>query len=158
MIAGKIIALIVGAVLCVWLLLAEFAVWHIGSAESWGDTSLAIDGTQLTLWGVAAAPVEKNCAGERGGQWPCGAVAMSRILDAVRGKSLWCSERGSKHEERTLARCYVSAGFFRWKDVARELVRDGWLIADPDQAKEYVKESLAARDAGRGLWHGSSQT
>ncbi len=156
MLVGKIIALILGTILGAWLLLAEFSAWHVGRAQNWGDTSLTIRGSEIKLWGVASAPVEKNCQGEAG-QWPCGAVAMSRILASVRGKNLWCTERGSSSDQRQLARCYVSVGWFRWKDVARELVREGWLIADPDQAREYVNDSLAARDAGRGLWHGSSQ-
>lgn len=156
MLAAKFFALILGGILCLWLLFAEVNDWHVGNAQNWGDTTLAIDGKNLTLWGVAAAPVEKNCEGDTG-QWPCGAVAMSRIISAVQGKHLWCTERGAMQADRLLARCYVSIGLFRWKDVARDLVRDGWLIADPDQAREYVKEALAARDAGRGLWHGSNK-
>jgi endonuclease YncB( thermonuclease family) len=109
-----------------------------------GD-SLAVDGTEVRLYGIDAPELHQTC--ERAGRpWPCGEAAKRRMAELAAGRLVRCRVRDVDRYRRLVAEC--SAG---GEDLARRLVKDGLAVAETAG----FAEEAEARAARRGLWAGS---
>jgi endonuclease YncB( thermonuclease family) len=104
---------------------------------------------RIRLTGIDAPELAQTCRDARGAGWPCGIRArdaLSRIV--ARKAALSCSSVGKDRYDRALSRCQLADG----RDLAAQLVRDGWAMATDE---EYLLEQGVAQSAKAGIWQGT---
>jgi endonuclease YncB( thermonuclease family) len=108
-----------------------------------GD-SLAVDGTEIRIFGIDAPELHQSC--ERAGRpWPCGEAAKKRMAELAAGRLVRCRVRDVDRYRRLVSEC--SAG---GADLGRQLVREGLAVAET----AHFAEEAEARAARRGIWAG----
>lgn len=157
MLFGKLIAVALGLFLVFALIRSELRHVHFGEAITQGGEQLVIDGQQLRLWGIQMPQVEATCKLDNG-YWPCGAYATAALLVQTRKGRIVCLEKGSAGQEAAPAKCYTTRNLVTWKDMGRELVRDGWAMPRLKDSREYLPVAAEAETARRGLWKNSAAT
>jgi endonuclease YncB( thermonuclease family) len=136
-----------GILLSVWspALAAEF----VGRPHVIDGDTIEIEGRRLRLDGIDAPEGGQSC--ERQGQrYDCGSEATRALTRIINGQPVRCE--GSKRDRygRAIVTCFAGR-----TDVGRELVTQGWAVAEFGET--YVREESAARSARRGLWAGQFQ-
>jgi endonuclease YncB( thermonuclease family) len=152
---GKLIAVALGLFLVIAFIRSELKQVHFGEAVAQGGGQLVINGQKLRLWGILMPQVEATCKLDNG-HWPCGAYAAAALLVQTRKGRVMCMEQGSAEQVVAPARCYTTRNFVTWKDMGRELVRDGWAMPKLKDSREYLPMAAEAETAGRGLWKSSA--
>lgn len=121
-----------------------------------------IDGDSLTitnsgerqtirLRAIDAVEYRQICSDPARGPWPCGKEARA-ALERIAGKTmLHCELSGHDRYGRSIAACRTAA-FPDGVDIAAEMVRAGWAVADGDT---YLAEEGEAQARRRGIWRGS---
>jgi endonuclease YncB( thermonuclease family) len=117
-----------------------------GRAYATGPDSLRIGNTVVKLSGVEAPEAEQRC-GTGARVWRCGATAEAALARLVSGRTIACSTSGEDSAGRTLGRCSYGD-----KDVAAELVRQGYVFADGTFLARYGSQEREARAAKAGIW------
>lgn len=118
-----------------------------GNARAVDGDSLMIDGRSLRLTGLDAPELAQTCLS--GGQtYPCGRQARTTLAALLARGQLDCRLSGQDRFDRHLAQCFVGG-----VDVAADMVRLGWAVADGD----YAAEEAQARESRVGIWRGSFQ-
>jgi endonuclease YncB( thermonuclease family) len=151
MLLGKVIAVGLGIVLVVWLVVGAFRKVHYGEATVVGTGVLSIEGREYSLWAVKIPEVAETCSSQRGA-WPCGAFAAAALVLEVTDKSVVCFGKAERAERILPAKCYASGNLLVWKDVSRELVKQGWAKPNLAVSREYEPISRAAATDTVGLW------
>jgi endonuclease YncB( thermonuclease family) len=120
-----------------------------------GDSfTMRADGAQhaVRLLGIDAPERAQTCLDGRGRPWPCGVRARDALTSlAPRGAPVSCRSEGKDRFERALSRCALADG----RDLAAELVRQGWAIAT---SEDYLVEQDRARALRAGVWQGDFVT
>jgi endonuclease YncB( thermonuclease family) len=119
-----------------------------GRAYATGADTLRIGGLTVRLGDIDAPEGEQRCGGGTS-RWRCAQVAESVLARIVGGRRVVCSLGGRDAAGRQLGQCSVGQ-----KDVAAELVRQGYVLADGGLFARYAGEEREARDARAGLWSG----
>jgi len=119
-----------------------------GRAYATGPDTLRIGNVTVRLSDIEAPEGEQRCGGGAN-KWRCAQVAESVLSRLVNGRKVSCSLGGNDEAGRRLGQC--SAG---QKDVAAELVRQGYVFADGSFLARYAGEERQARAAKAGVWGG----
>ncbi len=122
-----------------------------GRAYATGADTLRIGGVAVKLSDIEAPEGDQRCGGGAG-KWRCAQVAESVLSRLVNGRKVSCSLDGSDEAGRQLGQCSVGQ-----KDVAAELVRQGYVFADGSFLARYSSEEREARAAKAGLWSGEAE-
>jgi endonuclease YncB( thermonuclease family) len=152
MLLGKVIAVGLGILLVVWLIVGAFREVHYGYAAVVATGVLSIEGREYSLWAVKSPEVVETCSTQQGA-WPCGAFATAAVLLQVTDKSVMCFGKAERAERIQPAKCYASGNLLVWKDVARELVKQGWARPDLAVSQEYEPISRTAASDSVGIWN-----
>jgi endonuclease YncB( thermonuclease family) len=144
---------IVGAALLV-AGLAWLAMWWrgpdrpgevVGFARVIDGDSLAVDGTDIRIFGIDAPELHQTC--ERAGRpWPCGEAAKRRMAELAGGRLVRCRVRDVDRYRRLVSECRAGE-----EDLGRQLVREGLAVAE---SADFAEEA-EARAGRRGIWAGS---
>lgn len=105
----------------------------------------------LRLIGVDAVEYRQTCKRANGALWDCGKEARTALVRLAGKGPLSCDLRGRDHYQRTLATCRTAPAP-DGVDLAAEMVRAGWGVANND---DYRYEEVEAREARRGIWQGA---
>jgi endonuclease YncB( thermonuclease family) len=122
-----------------------------GRAYATGADTLRVGGISVRLGDIEAPESEQRCGGGAG-KWRCAQVAESVLSRLVNGRRTSCGLGGSDEAGRQLGHCSVGR-----KDVAAELVRQGYVFADAGLFARYAGEEREARAAKAGLWSGEAE-
>jgi endonuclease YncB( thermonuclease family) len=116
-----------------------------GRAYASGADTLRIEGRTVRLAGIDAPEAEQRCGRGRGAR--CGAAAETALSRLVGRRSVTCTLSGSDPAGRPLGQC--SAGD---RDIAAELVRQGYAFAGGGILASYASQEREARAAKAGVW------
>lgn len=132
--------------ICLWAYLQREPEMSLtGQAFVQDGDSLRVAGERVRLTGLDAPEYEQTCQDAAGNDWPCGIRARDALAVLVQGAELECRTEGRDVYERALARCTISG-----RDIAAELVAQGWAVADG----RYRTEEETARLEKLGIWQG----
>ena len=118
-----------------------------GSARVIDGDTLRIADARLRLRAMDAFETRQTC--ERDGRaYACGREATRAMVQLTRERDVECS--GSKRDRyrRLLVRCRADG-----VDLGREMVRQGWAVAE--YGRDYRSDEHAARAAQAGAWAGT---
>jgi endonuclease YncB( thermonuclease family) len=113
-----------------------------------GDT-LHVGDEKIRLFGIDAPEKGQTCTGPDGKAWACGLWAAEQLQEKLEGGSLTCRGQDRDRYGRLLATCTVDG-----RDVAKDLVEEGAVLAFRRYSSRYVGAENSARAAGRGVWSG----
>lgn len=110
-----------------------------------GDT-LDVDGRRIRLHGIDAPERGQPCT-RNGQSYDCGEASKQYLTFLLTGENVTCDRRSTDKWGRDVANCIAGT-----KDVAAQLVRQGWAIAYLEYSADYVEEERFARSNELGLW------
>jgi endonuclease YncB( thermonuclease family) len=113
-----------------------------------GD-GVEIDQVKVRLFGADAPEIEQYCERRDGSRWRCGQYATVALDRIAGGKDVSCVLREKDRYGRQIGVCKVEG-----RDLAQELVREGWALAYRRYSTDYVPEEQAAQRAKAGIWAG----
>lgn len=113
-----------------------------------GDT-LSMGGERLRIHGIDAPEMAQSCE-RRGRPYACGEAARSAMAGILGRGVVSCRQLDTDQYRRRIVRCHDEQG----RDIAAELVRQGWAVAFTRYSTAYVAQESAVRAARRGLWEG----
>lgn len=149
----------IGAVLAVFLLVAGSAAPAAAAEVIKADRATVIDGdtidvgsVRVRIHGIDAPELGQRCANGRGGAWPCGEHAVSRLAELVAAGPLSCRRVDVDQYGRVVAVCHV-----RGVDVGAQLVEEGLAWASRRYSDAYDRQEDAARRARRGVWRAETE-
>lgn len=117
-----------------------------------GDT-IHVGDVTVRLHGIDAPEVAQMCDDAEGRPWPCGAVIRETLATTYDGQIATCTERDRDRYGRSVAKCYVDG-----RDLAGEIVANGWAEAYRRYSMDYDLAEKAAQVQGVGLWAGTMQS
>lgn len=109
---------------------------------------ISINGQAFRLFGVDGFEFHQTCVVD-GRVLACGASATRALQTLLDPVAVTCSPVGEPVNDVRFATCTTVEG-----DVAENMVRQGWAIADRARSDRYVATEDAARAAGAGAWRG----
>ena len=125
---------------------AMAATWTGNAHVVDGDT-LKMDGTRLRLLAMDAFETRQTC--ERGGTtYGCGVEATNTMVSMTQDQQVSCSGRKHDRYRRPLVHCHAGG-----RDLGREMVRQGWAVAE--YGRQYRRDEQDARLARAGAWAGT---
>lgn len=104
-------------------------------------------GIYVRLFGIDAPELNQPCLSRDKKPWACGPAAGGQLLKLTLGKTLVCT--GTKRDAigRIISTCTVDG-----KDLAHEMARTGWAVANPRETKLYLGPQQAAQIKTLGFW------
>lgn len=114
-----------------------------------GDT-LRVGSRQLRLAGIEAPELYQSCTGADGRAWACGDSARQGLARLLRAGNVSCDVSAGDGDD-AVGSCRLGE-----RDVAAELVRDGFAFGETGIFAPYRGEEEAARSARRGIWAGEA--
>ncbi len=117
-----------------------------------GDT-LHVSGTTVRLFGIDAPEMDQTCRDAGGREWGCGAFVAAELARRYGGQTATCEPLDTDRYGRTVARCRVAG-----RDIAEDLVLDGWATAYQQYSQDYVLAEKSAQLRQAGLWSGTMQS
>jgi endonuclease YncB( thermonuclease family) len=122
-----------------------------GPAAALTGDSMRVDGALVRLAGIQAPAAGQPCYRDDGRRWNCASAARSGLAKILRAHSVTCTPSGQEDGGRTIANCVIDGS----RDVATELVRDGYVFAtDNSFFSSLGGEESVAREAKHGIWQG----
>lgn len=113
-----------------------------------GDT-LEFGFRRIDLWAADALERFQKCL-IGANATACGANAIQALSALIGGQPVRCTIITRNRYNRELGRCQNADGI----DINREMVRQGWAVADRRIDTAYVTTEAEARAAGAGAWQG----
>jgi len=119
-----------------------------------GD-SLAIDKTELRIYGIDAPELRQTCSDAQGQSWRCGEAAKSALRKLVSQGELRCSPRARDRYGREVATCRAKGV----DDIGAAMIRAGHAVRFGNTPEgDYLAAEAAARREKRGIWQGAFTT
>ena len=112
-----------------------------------GD-SFEINGKEYRLQGVDAPEYMQQCYDEFEQEYRCGEKAYE-VLQKIVDYDVKCNVVEKDRYKR-----YVAVCISRGKDVAEELVKQGWAVAYTQYTDYYVEAEKEAKVLKKGIWQG----
>ena len=123
-----------------------------GRIQTLTGDSLKVGDSFVRLAGIEAPERDQMCTRLDGRTWKCGAAAKDALARLVRGRQATCTKTGDMSGEQAIVTCSADG-----KDIAEELVREGFVFATGAIFSGYAAIEDEAREAKRGLWLGEAQ-
>ncbi len=120
-----------------------------GRAAAVDGDGLEIHGRKIRLFGIDAPEAGQLCTRSDGARWHCGSYATVALDRLVAGREVTCRVRDIDRYGRPVAVCTAGG-----RDLAAELVRQGWALAYRRFSRDYADEEEAARAERAGIWAG----
>jgi endonuclease YncB( thermonuclease family) len=117
-----------------------------------GDT-VEVNGTTVRLSGIDAPEAGQRCALPSGKTWPCGEMAMERLVMLSEG-GISCSGTTTDLYGRLLGACTSSDG----RNVNEVMVAEGLAWAFRKYSSDYAAAEESAKAARSGVWQAATQT
>ena len=139
---------IYAVILSVLPLLAGISAWAqeiTGIADVRSANEVALNGTVVRLFGLAAPVPDARCD-LSDGRYRCGVVAWAELVKLADGRDLSCDVESRTGDGLPVVTCYLGE-----RDINEALVRSGWAEARAD-VERYQVDQAEARRARRGLW------
>jgi endonuclease YncB( thermonuclease family) len=114
-----------------------------------GDT-VQFGTIKLHMEGMDAPQIDQLCFDRSGGRWKCGVTARERLKSHAGSKAWVCKMTRRDGFGRKLANCQIDG-----KDIAREMVEEGWALASTTGSAKYLANEETARTSAAGLWAGA---
>ena len=122
-----------------------------GFAKSLSGDSLRVKGVGIKLSGIEAPELLQSCPVSSGGTWECGYAAL-RALRRITGRHTVSCELGRALDSGLkTATCRIGS-----KDIAAELVRQGYAFASKGFFSSYASLEKKARMQKLGIWRGKA--
>ncbi len=118
-----------------------------GEARVIDGDEIELAGKRVRLYGIEAPELGQTCW-YRNKEFPCGHSARRNLWLNVKDQRLTCREK-SVVDGVVVALCFDAKG----RDVAGDLVRNGWALALPKQVEVYIKAEAEAKRRKLGLWN-----
>jgi endonuclease YncB( thermonuclease family) len=118
-----------------------------------GDT-IEISGERIRLYGIDAPEPAQTCLRD-GMVWPCGQAATFALAALIERHWVVCDGRVRDQCDRLVAICTM--GGPKGINLNRQMVADGWALAERGQAPDYTDAEEAAAAAQRNLWQSEFQ-
>ena len=119
-----------------------------GKARVVDAANLQVGDSWVRLYGIDAPRVEQTCTAS-GVIWHCGRQALMALSNLVYGRLVTCEVRNWDRFARGVAVCRAGD-----VELNREMVRQGWALADRQSSPDYVQAEEDARRREAGLWMG----
>lgn len=120
-----------------------------GTARVVAGDVIAIGTEEIRLAGIDAPEIEQTCETRHGKPYDCGINAANHLRLLVGQHEITCKGSARDNSGRLLATCYLGR-----HDLNRQMVIDGWALADPGHSAKYAREELAAQQVKEGIWKG----
>lgn len=115
-----------------------------------GDT-FDIGRVRIRLWGVDAPERRQTCTKADGQLWQCGVEARTALRTLTDSASVRCVPQYLDRDGRQVAKCSIGG-----KDIAGQLVAQGWVLDYPHFSKDVFQASeRQARLKRIGVWQGT---
>jgi len=124
-----------------------------GYAVSLSGDSMRIAGKTVKLADIEAPELAQTCSREDGGTWNCGEAALKAMRRITGHSTITCTVKRTDASGRRIAAC--RAGH---KDLAAEMVREGYAFATGAFFPAYGGEQAEAKAAKAGLWGGTAKS
>jgi len=136
-----------------WLALLLLLLPGPALAETYSGSAYVVDGdtvivnqTRLRLLSMDAFESAQNCS--RDGQtYPCGLEATRALIGLIGQREVRCDGDKRDRYGRPLVQCFIGD-----LDLGREMVRQGWAVAE--YGAEYRADEETAQKARAGAWEG----
>jgi endonuclease YncB( thermonuclease family) len=116
-----------------------------------GDT-LEVSHTLIGLYGVDAPEVGQVCEDFSGKPYDCGELAKENLTEILGDGAVNCEVESEDQYDRLVSRCILDD-----KDIAAEMVRDGFAVPFERYSEDYISVGLDAQANKVGLWAGKFQ-
>jgi endonuclease YncB( thermonuclease family) len=115
-----------------------------------GDT-LTLAGKDVRLYGIDAPEYLQTCKNVDGKNWPCGAMARTKLVTLIDGAVVTCLSKANDKYGRAIATCSTP----KVPDLGLALVEAGFAVsgAGGGEGPYTISESLAEVEH-RGIWQG----
>jgi endonuclease YncB( thermonuclease family) len=133
---------------CLFALAIPVSAQVTGRAIVQSSDRLSVNGRAFELFGVDGFEFHQTCFVD-GRVLACGASATRALQTLLDPVAVTCTPVGDRVGEVQKATCTTAEG-----DVAENMVRQGWAIADRVQSDRYIAAEDAARAAKSGVWRG----
>ncbi|MDD3668703.1 MAG: thermonuclease family protein [Alphaproteobacteria bacterium] len=109
----------------------------------------SVGGHIIKLYGIDAPMLEQRCISGSGSRYDCGRLSRQALNQMIGGRTIAC--RTIIEDDR---RNYVATCTLGEKDIASEMVAQGWAVINRRTTNMYAGEEARARQNGLGLWGG----
>ncbi len=116
-----------------------------------GDT-IRISGQKIRLSGIEAPERAQTCETSKQKKWKCGVAAAAALAKLIRRREITCYFGSAARDDVRTGTCQV-----RDKDIAAQLVREGYVFAKPGWFAAYGSLERQARQTKTGIWQGTPQ-
>lgn len=116
-----------------------------------GDT-LRIGTATVVLAGIEAPLDGQTCRTVRGRRWRCDRAARAALARLADGRTLSCEVSSADAPAKASATCRLGD-----KDISAELVRGGFVFAEPGLLAAYAALEREARAEKLGIWNGEAE-
>ena len=110
-----------------------------GVAEIVDGDTFRFGETRIRIFGIDAPEASD----------PMGPAATAWLANRLSGRSVTCDQRDTDRYGRIVAVCYADG-----RDIAADMVADGWATAYVRFSRDYIDEEAAAQAARLGIWSG----
>ncbi len=133
-----------------FLMIAGAAMAEVfkGQARVIDGDEIELAGKRVRLYGIDAPELGQTCWYQNK-EFPCGHYAKRNLWINVKDQRLTCREKSVGDGGVVVALCFDAQG----RDVAGDLVRNGWALALPKQVEVYIKAAAEAKRQKLGLWN-----
>ncbi len=132
------------------LMIASAAIAGVfkGQARVIDGDEFELAGKRVRLYGIEAPALGQTCW-YRNKEFPCGHYAKRHLGINVLDQRLACREKSAGDGGVVVALCFDAKG----RDIAGDLVRNGWALALPKQVEVYIEAEAEAKRQKLGLWN-----
>lgn len=108
-----------------------------------------VSGHIVKLYGIDAPILEQRCVNATGSWYDCGRLSRQMLGNMIKGQTISCQTVIEDELRNYVATCRLGS-----KDIASEMVSQGWAVINRRTTSLYAGEEERARRNGLGLWGG----
>lgn len=120
-----------------------------GPARVIDGNTLEIVGQRVHLHGIDAPEADQQCQNKRGKPYDCGINAARALRLLIADEEVHCKGWHRDRHGNFMAVCTIGR-----TDLNKQMVLQGWALADRRQSDDYFRAEKAARRIPEVLWKG----